>query len=262
MIIKRKLKTAENQSKIAPQQILEAPIVEVSPQAQEEVIPVVEEVKEEKQMTEQDTLKEFEKIDISEIEFKERIERRRGDRRRGYRRIDERALVSRAQEEARSIRELAAKEGYKNGLENAQAEIDKLKTALEDFLSSRYAIYDEIMPHILEISLEVAKKIIKKEVELSPDVLKNIINEILGELSSTDEKITIRVAPDDVDFARASLPEIIETNRLDAKVVIVPDEAVERGSCIVISNNGVVDASFSTQLQIIQNAFGIYKGGQ
>ncbi len=262
MIIKRKLKTAENQSKIAQQQILEAPIVEISSQVQEEVKPVVEEIKEEKQITEQDTLKEFEKIDISEIEFKERIERRRGDRRRGYRRIDERALVSRAQEEARSIRELAAKEGYKNGLENAQAEIDKLKTALEDFLSSRYAIYDELMPHILEISLEVAKKIIKKEVELSPDVLKNIINEILGELSSTDEKITIRVAPDDVDFARASLPEIIETNRLDAKVVIVPDEAVERGSCIVISNNGVVDASFSTQLQIIQNAFGIYKGGQ
>ncbi len=256
MIIKKRLKSTDNQSKVAKQQILEAPVGEVLP----EKTPVVE-VKE-KQKTEQDTLKEFEKIDISEIEFKERIERRRGDRRRGYRRIDERALVSRAQEEARSIRELAAKEGYKNGLEGAQKEIDKLKAALEDFLSSRYEIYDELLPHILEISLEVAKKIIKKEVELSDDVLKNIINEVLGELTSTDEKITIRVAPDDVDFARASLPEIVETNRLDAKVVIVADETVEKGSCVVVSNNGVVDANFSTQLQIIQNAFGIYKGGQ
>ena len=256
MIIKRKLKTPDNQSKPAKQQILEAPVVEILPEE-----PPVVEVKP-KEKTEQDTLKEFEKIDISEIEFKERIERRRGDRRRGYRRIDERTLVSRAQEEARSIRELAAKEGYKNGLEGAQKEIDKLKTALEDFLSSRYEIYDELLPHILEISLEVAKKIIKKEVELSDDVLKNIINEVLGELTSTDEKITIRVAPDDVDFARASLPEIVETNRLDAKVLVVADETVEKGSCVVVSNNGVVDANFSTQLQIIQNAFGIYKGGQ
>lgn len=259
MIIKRRQKSQENIKMPTVEQIIPAqedePVVDVPQEPiKEEVAP--------KQKTELDTLKEFEKIDISDIEFKERIERRRGDRRKGYRRIDERALVSRAQEEARSIRELAAKEGYKSGLENAQKEIDKLKTALEDFLSSRYQIYDEFMPHILEISLEVAKKIIKKEVELSDDVLKNIINEILGELTNSDEKITIKVAPDDVDFARASLPEIIETNRIDAKVVIAADETVEKGSCIVSSSNGVVDANFSTQLQIIQNAFGIYKGGQ
>ena len=258
MIIKRKLKTSENIQKPAMQQILDAPLV----QAEQSVRQKNLEEQKEKQKTELDTIEEFEKIDISEIEFKERVERRRGDRRKGYRRIDERALVSRAQEEARSIRELAAKEGYKNGLENAQKEVEKLKAALEDFLSSKYEIYDELMPHILEISLEVAKKIIKKEVELSDDVLKNIINEVLGELTNSDEKITIKVAPDDIDFARASLPEIIQTNRLDTKVAIVPDESIEKGSCVVVSSNGVVDANFSTQLQIIQNAFGIYKGGQ
>ena len=114
----------------------------------------------------------------------------------------------------------------------------------------------------LEDSVEVAKKIIKKEVELSNDVLKNIINEVLGELSNTDEKITIKVAHDDVDFARASLPEIIQANKIEAKVAITPDESIEKGSCMVVSSNGVVDANFSTQLQIIQNAFGIYNGGQ
>ena len=258
MIIKRKLKTSENIQQPAMQQILDAPLE----QPLQEVQSKSPEIQKEKQKTEFDTIEEFEKIDISEIEFKERVERRRGDRRKGYRRIDERALVSRAQEEARSIRELAAKEGYKNGLENAQKEVERLKAALEDFLSSKYEIYDELMPHILEISLEVAKKIIKKEVELSDDVLKNIINEVLGELTNSDEKITIKVAPDDADFARASLPEIIQTNRLDAKVAIVPDDSIEKGSCVVVSSNGVVDANFSTQLQIIQNAFGIYKGGQ
>ncbi len=259
MIIKKRQKNVNNIKMPSVQQIINT--VADNP-ADEPFLDTNEEISSPKIKSEQDTLKEFEKIDISDIEFKERVERRRGDRRKGYRRIDERALVSRAQEEARSIRELAAKEGYKNGLENAQVEIDKLKKALEDFLSSRYEIYDELMPHILEISLEVAKKIIKKEVELSDDVLKNIINEILGELTNSEEKITIKVAPDDVDFARASLPEIVSSNRLDAKVVITPDESVEKGSCIVVSSNGVVDANFSTQLQIIQNAFGIYKGGQ
>ena len=69
MIIKKRLKSTDNQSKVAKQQILEAPVGEALP----EKTPVVEEVKE-KEKTEQDTLKEFEKIDISEIEFKERID--------------------------------------------------------------------------------------------------------------------------------------------------------------------------------------------
>ena len=260
MIIKKRQKLTDNIKMPTVEQIMDAPIEEEN--STDELVQETQEDIQQVQKTEIDTLKEFEKIDISDIEFKERVERRRGDRRKGYRRIDERALVSRAQEEARSIRELAAKEGYKSGLESAQNEIDKLKTSLEEFISSKYQIYDELMPHILEISLEVAKKIIKKEVELSDDVLKNIINVILGELTNSDEKITIRVAPDDVDFARASLPEIISSNKLDAKVIITADETVEKGSCIVASSNGVVDANFSTQLQIIQNAFGIYKGGQ
>ena len=207
-------------------------------------------------------LEEFEKIDVSILEFKERYERRRGDRRRGFRRIDERALVSRAQEEAQSIREIAAKEGYKNGLNEAKNEIENLKASLKDFVSAKNVIYEEVSSHILEIALEVAKKIIKKETELSGDVLKGIILDVLGELSGGEEKITIKVNPEDVDFAKASLPEIIEESQPEAKIIIQGDELVEKGSCTVIANNGVVDANFTTQLSIIQNAFGIYQGGE
>ena len=207
-------------------------------------------------------LEEFEKIDVSILEFKERYERRRGDRRRGFRRIDERALVSRAQEEAQSIREIAAKEGYKNGLNEAKNEIEILKASLKDFVSAKNVIYEEVSSHILEIALEVAKKIIKKETELSGDVLKGIILDVLGELSGGEEKITIKVNPEDVDFAKASLPEIIEESQTEAKIIIQGDELVEKGSCTVIANNGVVDANFTTQLSIIQNAFGIYQGGE
>ncbi len=209
----------------------------------------------------QKKLDEIEKIDITSLEFKERFERRRGERRRGYRRIDERTLVSRAQEEAKSIREIAAKEGYKSGIEEAQAELENLKASLVEFLNSKKEAYDAISNDMLELSLEIAKKIIKKEVELSDDVLKGVLAEVFDEVSSNEEKITIKVAPDEVEFARASMPEILKNSVIDAKIVIVADEAVEKGSCVVITSNGVIDANFSTQLSIIQNAFGIYKGG-
>ena len=207
-------------------------------------------------------LEEYEKIDISNLEFKERYERRRGERRRGFRRIDERALVSRAQEEANAIREIAAREGYKNGLMEAENEIGMLKDSLKEFMSARKDIYEEMTSHFLEIALEVAKKIIKKEVSLSNDILKSVISEVFDELSGSEEKITVKVNSEDIEFARASIPEILTDSAIDAKVTVTGDDLIEKGSCMVVANNGVIDANFSTQLSIIQNAFGIYKGGE
>ena len=206
-------------------------------------------------------LDDFEKIDISSIEFKERVERRRGDRRRGYRRIDERSLVTRAQQEAHTIKELAAREGYKSGLKQAQDEVEKLKNSLGEFLSLKDEMYEKFYPHIVEIALASAEKIIKKEVELSDDVLKKVIIGAMDELNPETQRVEIKVNSKDLEFARASLPEIIEANGNGIKISVTSDDNVEHGSCILIANNGVIDANFTTQLAVLQNAFGIYEGG-
>ncbi len=203
----------------------------------------------------------FEKIDISSIEFKERIERRRGDRRRGYRRIDERSLVTRAQQEAHTIKELAAREGYKSGMKEAQKEVEELKNNLVEFLSQKDQMYEEFYPHIAEIALACAEKIIKKEVELSDDVLKNVIMSAMDELNSDIQKVEIKVNSSDLEFARASLPEIIEAKGDGIKITVSSDDSIDQGSCMLVANNGVIDANFKTQLAVLQNAFGIYKGG-
>ncbi len=137
-----------------------------------------------------------------------------------------------------------------------------LKNSLSDFLASKKQTSEELASHILEISLDVAKKIIKKEVSLSNDILKAVLSEVFAELGSQEEKVTVKVNPDDVDFARASIPEILKDSVIDARIIVAGDELVEKGSCTVVASNGVVDANFSTQLSIIQNAFGIYKGGE
>lgn len=203
----------------------------------------------------------FEKIDISSIDFKERVERRRGDRRKGYRRIDERTLVTRAQQEAHSIKELAAREGYQNGISKAQKDVDNIKKSIEEFLNMRDEMYAEFYPHIMEISLEVAKKIIKKEVEISNEVLKNIVMSVLDEISTDAQKIVIKVNSSDLEFAQVSLPEEIKAKNSFVRVSFVADDTIEKGSCLVNANNGVIDANFNTQLTILQSSFGIYKGG-
>ena len=198
--------------------------------------------------------KEIDLFDLDNIDFKQRQERRRGDRRRGFRRIDDRNLISRAKEEANSIREAAAKEGYEEGINAANQDIDNLKESMEEFFNAKQDVYDEIAPDILEISLDIAKKIIKKEMKESPEILLDNIKDILKGLSKEESKIVLKVNPAQVAMLKQEMPEAVSMAGLEAKVIIVPDENTMEGGCMVTTDNGVIDATIETQLAIISEA--------
>lgn len=193
-------------------------------------------------------------FDLDNIDFSQRQERRRGDRRRGYRRIDDRNLISRAQEEADSIKETAAKEGYRAGIEQAESDIIALRSKIADFISSKQEVFEFIAPDILEISVDIARKIIKKEVEQDPQVILNSIVDVMRTLSKEEPRITVKLNPLQVDLVKTELPEYISSMGIDAKITVIGDDSIEEGGCILNTNNGIVDASIDTQLEIIKEA--------
>ena len=217
----------------------------------------VEEIKEDQVQKEPEIKVEEEKIDLfnlDNIDFKQRQERRRGDRRRGFRRIDDRNLISRAREEAQNIKEAAAKEGYQEGLLQAKADIEDVKNAITSFAGAKQAVFEYIAPDILEISVEIAQKIIKKELQQDPTIILDNIIEILRGLSKEETKITLRVNPSQVSLLKSEIPNAMSNVGLDAKVLIVPDDAIMEGGCMVITTNGVIDATIETQLAVISEA--------
>ena len=197
---------------------------------------------------------EIDLFDIENIDFTQRQERRRGSRRRGYRRIDDRNLVSRAQEEAENIKKSAFEEGYRKGLEQSAADLENFRSELSNFMNAKKDVFEYIAPDILEISVDIAKKIIKKEVESDPQVLINTIIDVLKTVSKSEPKINIRVKPQAVQFIKDTLPNITYQYGIDAKINIVSDPSIEDGGCIFQTNNGIVDASIDTQLEIIKKA--------
>lgn len=193
-------------------------------------------------------------FDLDNIDFSQRAERRRGDRRRGYRRIDDRNLISRAHEEADTIKEAAAKEGYKSGLEQAQKDVGEVKKALSEFFKAKQEVFEIIAPDILEISVDIARKIVKKEIEQDPEIVLETILDVLKTISKEENRVSIKINPSQVQLVRNSLPEMISAVGIDAKIGVVPDDTVDVGSCILYTHNGVVDASINTQLEIIKEA--------
>lgn len=205
-----------------------------------------------------ETKTEEEKInlfDLDNINFAQRQERRSGNRRRGYRRIDDRNLISRAQEEAGTIRDNAAKEGYNAGIEKAQGDIMQLKSAIEDFLKAKQEVFEYIAPDILEISIDIARKIVKHEIEQNPQLILNTILDVLKTISKDESRITLKVNPAQLSLVKDNIPEIISSIGLETKTNVIADDTIELGSCIVQTSNGIVDASINTQLEIIKEAF-------
>lgn len=199
----------------------------------------------------QDDEKDIDLFSLDNIDFKQRQERRRGDRRRGFRRIDDRNLISRAKEEAAAIKEAAAKEGYQEGLQTAQEDLERVKESLSAFFNAKQEIYDNIAPDILEISLDIAKKIIKKETIENPEVILNNIKDIMKGLSKEEAKITLRVNPSQAAMLKNDVPEVADSLGLEAKIIIVADETITEGGCLVTTTNGVIDATIESQLAII-----------
>lgn len=198
--------------------------------------------------------KEIDLFDIENIDFTQRQERRRGSRRRGYRRIDDRNLVSRAQEESENIKKSAFEEGYKQGIDKASSDLQLFRDNLSKFMSAQKDVFEYIAPDILELSVEIAQKIIKKELDTDPQVIINTILDVLKTVSKSEPKITIRVKPQAVQLIKDTLPNITYQYGIESKINIVADPSIEDGGCILQTNNGIVDASIDTQLEIIKKA--------
>ena len=66
--------------------------------------------------------------------------------------------------------------------------------------------------------------------------------------------MTIRVNPAQVSIVKQEMPSVLEQAGLDAKILVVPDETMSEGGCMVTTTNGVIDATIETQIGIICEA--------
>lgn len=193
-------------------------------------------------------------LTLENIKFEPREERREGTRRRGYRRTQDRNIVSRAQEEAVSIKEAAKQEGYLEGINKAEKDIEELKSKFDEFYSYKDEVFDKVSECIMDIALEVAKKIINKEVQTNTEATLSIIKGAVEEVNQTENKITLKVMPKDVEIVRDKVPEIFEGNYFEAKISVIPDASIKEGGVIIETSNGLIDASIETQIAIMEKA--------
>ena len=112
----------------------------------------------------------------------------------------------------------------------------------------------ESIPDIAILAVKVAEKIIKRELKLNDKIILDIVSEVIKSISKDETEITIKTNKNDTELVRENIPEIYPYNEGKTRIIVMTDETVDRGSCIVETRNGIIDARFSTQLKILQKA--------
>ena len=116
-------------------------------------------------------------------------------------------------------------------------------------------MFNMISPCILDISVEIAKKIINKEIEQDKTALLSLIKSAIGDTFKLENRITVKVSPQDVVTVKENLPEFLSADSIEARIKVVPDDNITSGGAIIVTSNGIIDATIDTGLSILEQAF-------
>ncbi len=145
-------------------------------------------------------------------------------------------------------------EGERAGAASASAALqpllDRLSNTIADLASFRSRFRRESEPELLRLSLAVARKILHRELTVDPHSLLGILKAAIASINQA-ELLSVRAHPDDA----AALSARIGALELPDAVEILPDRTLERGSVILSTRRGQIDASIHTQLAEIENGF-------
>lgn len=103
---------------------------------------------------------------------------------------------------------------------------------------------------LARLAREVAKKVITAEIESRPELITPIVREALG-YAKDATNVRVRVNPFDLPTLQEKRNELLAACATIQGIEIVGDEALSRGSTIIETDSGVIDATVETKLDQI-----------
>jgi flagellar assembly protein FliH len=142
------------------------------------------------------------------------------------------------------------KAGMASGTATVQPVLERMTASIAELASYRARFRRDSEPELLKLALAVARKILRRELTVDPHSLLGILKAALETINQA-EVLCVRVAPDDAaqisgKLAGLGLPDAVE---------VVADRTLERGSVVLDTRRGQIDASIQTQLAEIENGF-------
>ncbi|MCX7614252.1 MAG: FliH/SctL family protein [Clostridiales bacterium] len=167
-----------------------------------------------------------------------------------------------AEKEAKKEFENAKLDGYEEGLklgqDFAQEENRSILREIKEFFNTleeqKSSVLESFEGNIKDLALGVAKKIIQTELDTKSDTFLILYKNAVQEMRDQDW-IKLTVANSDTEFATSNSELLLSMVKGAKHIEISTLNIAPKGTCIVETEQGIVDASVYTQLEQLREAF-------
>jgi flagellar assembly protein FliH len=144
--------------------------------------------------------------------------------------------------------------GLQAGIERSESDygstIRATQTIFEQLSSIRETIFSNSMEEMQNLVLKIAEKIIRQSVAEKKQTIINTVEEAIQQAVKSDEFV-ISVNPADYDIIKSRSSDFINSLSGLENIILKANPAIEQGGCLIESNNCTVDATITSQLQML-----------
>jgi flagellar assembly protein FliH len=130
------------------------------------------------------------------------------------------------------------------------AEISKLRDLVREVLAVGTKLRAHAEEDLVRLAVAIARRILHREVTVDADAITGLVKAAFQRLDQR-EVHQIRTDPESLN----TIKEVLRQLGAPASVKLVADPSLRRGSLVVETSRGTLDASIDSQLQEIQRGF-------
>jgi len=157
-------------------------------------------------------------------------------------------ISNEAKRQAACEQQSGFEEGIRRGLETIAPIENMLKNVVHELTEFKDHYPHQLEPEVIRMVLDVSTKIIKDRLSKDKDIVIRTVQAAFKELTDR-EYIKVRVHSEDYQHLNKYKPQLLESFHEINKFDLVIDEAVDRGGCIIETNEGTIDATIKNQMK-------------
>jgi type III secretion protein L len=153
-------------------------------------------------------------------------------------------------EEAESSRDQALSEAREAGRQEGLAQATEVLVRARQEAA---ALLEQGEDEMVRLSLAIAEKLVGRALETDPELVLYIAAQAIESVRHQRE-LVLRINPADAQLLRNSRKRLMDMLGRTKDIALREDPEVERGGCVIETENGTVDAQLSTQLKMLETA--------
>ena len=162
---------------------------------------------------------------------------------------ESRQLAEETEKKAREDYQKRFEEGYAKGAEEGR---DEYSLKIMENVMAQLDALEDLEKQVVEVVIDAVNKVVGEidRRELIARVVAKGMNAVRGE-----KRILVRVSRLEENYVREALREsLISTDGGTGYLEVIGDSSLKSGDCIIETALGVVEASLSSQLKILENS--------